>query len=361
MKFLNINYSKRVYGLDVFRAVAILAVVKLHGRVVAGDLFDDIPWLIRIDGVELFFVLSGFLIGSILIKTLERESKFSFSVLLHFWKRRWYRTLPNYYLILLVNYLLVKYEFTDNRIENFSFKFLFFIQNFHAGFKWFFWESWSLSVEEWFYVFLPLLFMLLSKFLSKKNTILVSIVILIVFPLAYRYAISNEFADKFYWDVNFRKVVLTRLDAINWGVLAAFLKFYYQSTFYKWRNVTFVVGVVLLIANSFVPVNPASFYSQVLSFTIASIGASLLLPKADSVKSFKYPVIGKTVVFVSIISYSMYLVNLGVVAQVIDKNFPPETLFENAYMYLVYWCATIILATLLYRFFEKPMTDLRDR
>lgn len=79
MKRLKIDFENRVYGLDIFRAVAILIVVKVHGGVVAGKLFDDLPWLIRVDGVELFFVLSGFLIGAILIKMLETEPKFNFS------------------------------------------------------------------------------------------------------------------------------------------------------------------------------------------------------------------------------------------------------------------------------------------
>jgi len=84
MTFLNINFEKRVYGLDVFRAIAILIVVRSHGRLVSGDLFEGIPSIPLIDGVELFFVLSGFLIGSILIKTLESEDKLSFSLLINF-------------------------------------------------------------------------------------------------------------------------------------------------------------------------------------------------------------------------------------------------------------------------------------
>lgn len=361
MKFLNIDFENRVYGLDVFRAIAILVVVKVHGGMIAGDLFDGIPNFLRVDGVELFFVLSGFLIGSILIKTVEKEAHFTFSTLTHFWKRRWFRTLPNYYLILLINYLLVKNEIINGSVADFSFKFLFFFQNFHEGFVGFFWESWSLSVEEWFYIFLPLLILGFGYFFSKKNTLLFSILLLIVFPMIYRYSISDITVDRFWLDVNFRKVVLTRLDAINFGVLAAFVKFYYPQAFHKWRNVMFVIGIVLLYANSFIPRDPNDFYSKTFSFTITSIGAALLLSKADSIKKFKYPFIGKTVIFISLISYSMYLVNLALVAQVIDTNFRSETLWENAYMYLIYWGATIAISILLYTFYEKPFTDLRDK
>lgn len=88
---------------------------------------------------------------------------------------------------------------------------------------------------------------------------------------------------------------------------------------------------------------------------------STYITNAQSIKKFKYSIIGKTVVFISVISYSMYLVKIAVVAQVIDTNFPPQTLWENVYMYIFYWVATIILAMLLYLFYEKSMTDLRDR
>ena len=361
MNLLKIDYSKRVYGLDVFRAVAILLVVKGHGGMINGDLFDFMPSIFRIDGVELFFVLSGFLIGSILIKSVEKEGGFSASSLVHFWKRRWYRTLPNYYLILLLNYLFVRYEVINGDIEAFSYKFLFFIHNFSSGFQGFFWESWSLSVEEWFYITLPLLVLVLSRFLYIKKTFLISIIILIAVPMLYRYSISDTPVDKYWLDVNFRKVVLTRLDAVNFGVLAAYLKFYHTQLFYKNKNVMFALGVFLLYANSFMPKEPYGIYAKVISFTVMSVGASLLLPKADSVKSFKYATIGKAITFISVISYAMYLINLAMVAQVIDKNFPPQNLWQNAYLYVFYWIATIGLSTLLYTFYEKPMTNLRDR
>ena len=87
MKFLKLSIENkpRVYGLDIFRAIAILIVVKEHGRIVSGDLFELIPSIPLIDGVELFFVLSGFLIGSILIKIIERENKINLLVLSSFW------------------------------------------------------------------------------------------------------------------------------------------------------------------------------------------------------------------------------------------------------------------------------------
>ena len=361
MGFLQINYSRRIYGLDIFRAIAIILVVIGHGKFILGDLLKNMPSIPLIDGVELFFVLSGFLIGSILIKTLENSPGMNLSLILKFWKRRWFRTLPNYYLILLVNFLLVKYGYINGDVQKCTYKFLFFLQNFSEGFVDFFWESWSLSIEEWFYIILPLSIWVFSYFLSKKHTLLVSIISLISIPLIYRISIADLNVDAFWLDVHFRKVVLTRLDAIIYGVLFAYIKFYHASFFKKARNWMFVLGIFIIYINFYIPKEANDFYTKTFSYSITSFGAALLLAKADSIKKMKYQSMGRFITFISIISYSMYLVNLALVAQVIEKNFHFQTDLEHVYMYLVYWLVTIGLSTILYKFYEKPLMDLRDK
>src|SRR5689334_3382371 len=100
MKFGNVLKleidEKRVYGLDILRAAAILFVVILHGKNVLPHAGRDFLQLFVFDGVTIFFVLSGFLIGGVLIKILEKQTA-TFKTLLNFWQRRWFRTLPNYY------------------------------------------------------------------------------------------------------------------------------------------------------------------------------------------------------------------------------------------------------------------------
>jgi peptidoglycan/LPS O-acetylase OafA/YrhL len=359
---MNINYDKRVYGLDIFRAIAILIVVASHGRLVAGSLFNDLPTIFYLDGVELFFVLSGFLIGSILIKIIEKEDKFSLAVIMTFWKRRWFRTLPNYYLILLINILLIYCGITSGNIEGYSYSFLFFLQNFSKGDLPFYWESWSLTIEEWFYLTLPLCILVLRQFLSKQKTILWSIILLLTIPFIYRVSISHITTNSFYmWDVLFRKTVLTRLDAIIYGVLAAYIKFYHSVFWTKHRNAMFIAGIAVTILRINLVFPFDHFFSKTIAFNLTSIGAMLLLPKADSIKSFKYQVIGKSITYISIISYSLYLVNLGLVEQVITYNFPPQNPREQVCLYIIFWVATFVISALIYKFYEKPMMDLRDK
>ena len=91
--------SGRIFGLDLMRAIAILIVMYMHSMFVlpvSVQRIFNLP-LPAMDGVSVFFVLSGFLIGGILLRILE-EQNFGPREIFQFWIRRWFRTLPNYVL-----------------------------------------------------------------------------------------------------------------------------------------------------------------------------------------------------------------------------------------------------------------------
>src|SRR5919108_5666871 len=112
------EYDKRIVGLDIVRALAILMVLFYHSREMLAGLIS-IPFIGYLTGkiiaitvpfghlgVEMFFVLSGYLIGGILIKEFNKNDNLNFNNITSFWKRRWLRTLPNYFLILVLNFIL---------------------------------------------------------------------------------------------------------------------------------------------------------------------------------------------------------------------------------------------------------------
>ena len=123
----------------------------------------------------------------------------------------------------------------------------------------------------------------------------------------------------------------------------------------------FILGIIIIYINFYIPHDPSSFYTKTFSYSVTSYGAALLLAKADSIKNMTYKPIGKLVTFISVISYSMYLVNLSLVAQVIEKNIYFEKNSDHIYMYIIYWATTIIISTIIYKLYEKPLMDLRDK
>ncbi|MCX6230964.1 MAG: acyltransferase [Bacteroidetes bacterium] len=363
---LHPDYDNRVFGLDLMRALAIIFVVMGHGGALLDKANTNFPWIPLIDGVELFFVLSGFLIGGILIKIFQNKTEFGIKTIGNFWIRRWFRTLPNYYLVLILNIIIVYFGIIKEDFLQFNWKFLFFLQNFSGPFTGFFWESWSLSIEEWFYLLFPVIlsvfYIVLKRLkINKKNIFLWSIFIFLLIPLLLRTFIAAGFdVDEFYLGVKINKVVIFRFDGIALGLLAAFIKNWYPGIWYKYRNISFISGVIICYAVLYIKWLPNEYATKVFKLLIQSIGCFFLLPKFDNIK--KAPsFITKTVTHISLISYSMYLLNLAIIAEIIIKNFPPWGPHSAWTFYAIYWVLTIALSTLLYKYYEKPVMDLRER
>ncbi|MDX1471442.1 MAG: acyltransferase family protein, partial [Flavobacteriaceae bacterium] len=173
-------------------------------------------------GVDLFFVLSGFLIGGLILRQIE-SGKTSFRHFLYFWIRRWFKTLPNYFLILFLNIVLLYYLYTPD-IDGIG-KYFLFLQNFSSEMPDFFTESWSLSIEEFSYLLGPFLIFLLLFFnvKNKKAVFLgVSIIVIAVGILnRYSFHLNQELSNYLDWSHNLRKVVIYRIDSIYYGFIGA--------------------------------------------------------------------------------------------------------------------------------------------
>ena len=362
---LNPDYEHRVFGLDIMRALAIIFVVVEHSSMLE-KAHTAFPWIRLINGVELFFVLSGFLIGGLLIKIFFRDEPFGVRPMVNFWVRRWFRTLPNYYLILILNIVVVYFGFIKEDFAQVNWKFFLFLQNFSGPFYGFFWESWSLSIEEWFYLLFPVI--LLVTFLvftymkiPKKTMFLVSIIILLVVPFLLRYFKASKInVDDYSLGIRIYKVVIYRLDSIALGILAAFIKFRSPRFWYKIRNWTFIAGIIFSYFLLYRVWPPDVVFTKVFRVFLQSIGCLLLLPKFDSIR--KGPKIFlKVFTHISLISYSMYLLNLALIAEIITSNYSPHGPRSAWGITGIYWISVIVFSTLLYKYFEKPMMDLRDK
>ncbi len=355
------------------RAAAILFVVCSHALWVfpeAEGSLVEILHLMGVMGVEIFFVLSGFLIGRILFR-LFTDPEFKEKHFRYFLIRRWFRTLPNYYLILLVNIAVTLYLGRD--LPESLGKYFFFLQNASSRMDIFFTESWSLPVEEFAYILGPLLLyasVFLAKRASRKQLFLIVTLLIIGFFLATKVWYNTQVggASLNYWNENLKAVTLYRIDAIYYGVLAAYLSQVRASFWTKYKASFFALGIALFMAVHFyialgrIAPETHSFFWNVLYLPLCSLSIAMSLPVFSEMQQAP-KLIRRPITFISLISYSMYLLHYSIVLQLMKYRLPVASgtwlhkiLFSGGYLAI-----TILLAYVLYRWYEKPMMDIRDR
>ncbi|MFT5847103.1 acyltransferase family protein [Psychroserpens sp.] len=369
---MKINCEKRIFGLDIMRAIAILLVVSSHAVWIfpqSKNVLTDVLSLAGVIGVEIFFVLSGFLIGRI-VYDLFVYSEFTRKDITYFWIRRWFRTLPNYYLILVFNVLLALCLGTS-RPDN-LWQYFFFMQNFSWEMPLFFGESWSLPIEEFAYTIGPLLlylvlFLKLRINKSRLFFIITSLIIVVFIATKVLYNFNNPKTDMLFWNVNLKALTLYRIDAIYYGVLAAYVSLIKPSFWRRYRFLFLIIGGGLFLGlNVIIPtqqifIESHPFFWNVLYLPINSIAIAFTLPLLSQIKSAPKLIV-VPITIVSVISYSMYLIHYSVVLQLMKHFFPTEGLSaSNLIAYLsIYVIITLVGSYALYTFFEKPMTNLRD-
>lgn len=365
-------------GLDYLRALSVVIVLANHcflglfvaTSVVAWNGLASYLSASAIISIEWLFVLSGYLIGTMMIRIFEKQHDSS-SACRDFWLRRWFRTLPCYYLFLLVNIGLSQ---VLPGTGTFEWTYAFFSQNLLLPERQphFFGESWSLAVDEWFYLIMPLLLIgsvRLMK-LSIRQAFFVSALVLICIPFLARlyHTVPSSF---FQWDAEIRRITIYHLDATGWGVLAAALSRWYAPWWQRSPALKAGVGALLtllglaaiwkLVHSGW---QPSVLYAVVNagSISLMGIGTLLLLPAIVCLR----PVAGwlhGLVAKISLYSYTLYLSHfplLFIIRAVfeLDAGSPwPVLLVAAAIWLLLVWGVSV----LVFSFFEKPVSDLRER
>lgn len=353
----------RILGLDVMRSLAILFVLIAHTckYFLEGEIRKQCTYYFGYLGVELFFVLSGFLIGTILLDIYNKK-QFSFYDIKQFWIRRWFRTIPNYILVLVV-YFIVFY-FKDSKLYFLDIKYLsyfFFLQNSITEHPTFFAPAWSLSIEEWFYIIMPLLLLTTTKLsqFKKKYNLLLGTLIIIFSCLILRIMLAVYTNNS--WDSGFRKLMPLRLDAIAIGVLFAYIKFYNPTLWLKQKNFSFYSSLIFILLLStvyfqdYLTTFEGSFFLKTIFFSIFSISIGLLLPFLSQYHSTHNNIATSFTTHLSITSYSIYLIH-SLIIKFVDFNFNAP----NFIKFSIIWILTISIANIQYFYFEKPTTDLRN-
>jgi peptidoglycan/LPS O-acetylase OafA/YrhL len=364
--------TDRVFGLDLLRAAAILSVICAHDFVVLYPHFGSVLGVFGhggFYGVELFFVLSGFLIGQILIQqglALTRAANVAI-----FYVRRWFRTLPLFFLFLAINVWL-EFQFRQHRVgvsEVLSHGF--FLRNLTGFHMSFFPESWSLAIEEWYYLLFPAALWLGLKISRRFDGVfLCAALAFFAFSTVARMLTANDPAAT--WSEAQRMVVIYRFDALMIGMFAAWISIRFPERWRKHEILWALGGGALLLAmyatlwkieHGHLAFGDDSYFARTFRFTLVSLGFALLLPWASGWKLATENFCSTAIRRIALWSYGLYLVHLPVFWIVTRSAFRDweKSLFQALSSFTLQIGGAIVLSALLYRFFEAPCTRLREK
>ncbi len=347
--------------LDLCRALAIMLVLLSHGRVF---LRSALPWTeyFRFGGffgVELFFVLSGFLIGGILIRLAGQGGA---HWLRGFYARRWFRTLPNYYLFVLVNVMLVLWGVRPGELGE-LWKYLVFVQNLFGPHPLFFPEAWSLAVEEVFYLMFPVLFLLVGRATGwpHPRSILWVAAAVILLSLGARILVAGSAGD---WTEEVRKVAFLRFDTLMVGVLLAWV-YHRHPQWLQRRGLATGMSSIFVASAIYFSLMPdaelnGSFFAKTFYLSLVPIGCAGVLLVGLNTRLPDW--LTKGGAFLARISYAAYLVNLPVALALVYFFGCCETSFWAAFaMWLAFMALTLAISYAVYETYEKRFNALRDR
>ena len=264
--------QNRNSGVDVFRGIAILAVVLYHfnGTLPFGYL-----------GVDLFFVVSGLLVGGLLTKEFLNSGR------IHFFKfilQRGFKIWPSYYVFILLGTLLAYFFYRNSHPDQIIHlwdmkRYLLFYQNYTGlPFHWSFDHVWSLCVEEHFYILLPLMFLFVQRFVSeqRRKFMLYFFVIATIFAGVGFKALSWYFTD----GKDTYSATHNRLDGLAWGVLLNLIIYDYGNRIKSspYLKLLFFFGLMIFLIAIYVSsVINSELYNRVFLPSLVPIAYFLML------------------------------------------------------------------------------------
>ncbi|MBY0369477.1 acyltransferase [bacterium] len=356
--------SSRNFGLDLLRACAIFLVIGSHATytVTQSNFFlATLSHCLGAWGVELFFVLSGYLIGQVLLKILDKAPVLDGRTLGHFYVRRWLRTLPNYYLVLALALWL--YASSTGGLPRGWESYLTFTQNLLDSRVGFFGHSWSLAVEEWFYLLFPLVLFSLARFFSRRQALWTTLALFLLVPLLCRWALASQLGASPFRML--QKAALLRLDSIIYGVCGAACARYFPGTWVSLRRFGWApaFAMLLILGLGFhASLEMRGAWAAVWVFPLTSIAFLLLVPRAETLARPAVKAVEQLVTWVSLTSYSAYLLHPIFQVEFARLFNAAYTLPLAAVVKPVSWFVFIGAASwLLYRYFESPILRWRDR
>jgi peptidoglycan/LPS O-acetylase OafA/YrhL len=349
--------SERLPQLDGVRGIAIALVLLFHYGPPA--LFPttapETPaaYMLKLitlswSGVDLFFVLSGFLIGGILLDRANEEG-----ALRIFYTRRFFRIVPLYLLVLFVGSAL-----SPSKLAPF-YSYITFTQNMwmviHDDWRIFYSVTWSLAIEEQFYIFLPFIILLTPR----RWFVALLISLLVIAPLirfvAYDY-ISSRAPHLLF---------PCRMDALLLGVLLAYMMRQYRARIWLQRNqvalyIAFALSLLWPAIATHKEWSVGAFPMETFGLTLLALTYALFLLIA--LVETRGPVAWITNLFVlrrlGLLAYCIYLTHM-IVFDFIFERFGRD--FSTSTLLIICLTGSIAIAEVSWRFFEGPLITFGHR
>lgn len=341
----------RIVGLDILRSVAILLVLFRHSQLWENPLYD-FGWL----GVDLFFVLSGFLVSGLIFNEYKKRNKLNIK---RFLLRRGFKIYPTFYIFLAGSIIIEHYR--DGFVPTLPDLLgeVFYLQSYLSHI----WtHTWSLAVEEHFYLALALFSFIAYKTrsLDRKKMVIPVLISMIILSFCMRFYVSYPHRDEPFF--SFMATHL-RSDGILIGVLIGYL--YHFTSFFaffsKWRWAFLVLSAVLMIPG-FV-YEGGSYAMNTFGLSTVNLGFGLLT--LFSLTAFRLPSPFLKTSFQPIIwlltsigrhSYSIYLWHIAC------RNFMNDHLHYGANLNsLLFFILSISVGVILSLIIERPFLKIRDR
>ena len=347
---MKLTYRPEIDGL---RAIAVGAVILYHAQI---TILGHQPFKGGFIGVDIFFVISGYLITSIILKELVTTGSFSFK---HFYERRIRRILPALLFVMLVSLPFAWMYLIPSSFVDFSKSILYslgFSSNFYfhysgqqygaeSGLLKPFLHTWSLSVEEQYYILFPIVLLITFKYIRKY---LIHILILgfIISLVLADWGSRNHPSFNFY-------VLPTR----GWELLAGSILAYFEiikghRSKNKLFNLILPTIGLFLIGHSILFFNDKMFHPSFYTLS-PIIGVCLIIWFSNKDELITKILSTKLFVGIGLVSYSLYLWHYPIFAFSRITDFFYGDIFNKLLLGLI----LIILSIISYYFIEKPFRN----
>jgi peptidoglycan/LPS O-acetylase OafA/YrhL len=344
--------------------MAVILVLIHHGQVSA--VFNKVGWA----GVDLFFVLSGFLISGLFYSEYKKQGAINYP---RFFVRRGLKIYPAFFVMIFVTFLAREIIKKPISLGPYLREILF-VQNYKIGI----WQhTWSLGVEEHFYIFLPMLLLAiiwLSKNRENPFKSIPWVFAVVAISCILMRAATIYFTPR---DIYSSKMVMNRtherIDSLFFGVLLGYLHHYYPCTVKAWMSrisVRILVGVVTVASLSCVFIfDEENRFLLIWGLSFLYVGFGGLLMMSLQIRDIVpgrmaglTGAFGTVCAFIGAYSYSIYLWHIpfqafapGVLRRLFDVELGPSTGFW------FYFAGSVTFGITMATLIEFPVLALRDR